>query len=102
MKTNPTVGLILCTLVFGGFSAGVWAEAPKMKMTTEVPPGIATPDRLETRLGTLNLFDGVPDNGLVPNILNSSQAHNFDFMQESILRVLKTLGRPQDQCARKI
>jgi len=36
------------------------AGAPKMKMTTEIPPGIATPDKLETRLGTLHLFDGVP------------------------------------------
>ena len=29
-------------------------QSPKMKMTTEVPPGIATPDRLETKLGQLN------------------------------------------------
>ena len=36
-------------------------KPPKMKMSTEVPDGIATPDKLETRLGTLNLFDGVPD-----------------------------------------
>ena len=25
------------------------------------PPGVATPDRVETRLGTLNFKDGVPD-----------------------------------------
>ena len=37
------------------------ADPPKMKMTTDVPPGIATPDKLETRIGTLNLVDGVPD-----------------------------------------
>ncbi|MBT8040204.1 MAG: DUF1254 domain-containing protein [Gammaproteobacteria bacterium] len=37
------------------------ADAPQMKMTTEVPPGIATPDTLETDLGTLTSFDGVPD-----------------------------------------
>jgi hypothetical protein len=36
-------------------------QPSKMKMTTEIPEGIATPDRLETRLGTLRLFDGVPD-----------------------------------------
>jgi hypothetical protein len=28
---------------------------------TSVPPGVATPDRVETRLGTLNFKDGVPD-----------------------------------------
>ena len=37
------------------------AEPPKMKMTTEVPEGVATPDKLETQLGTLTSFDGVPD-----------------------------------------
>ena len=37
------------------------SEPPKMKMTTPIPEGIATPDRLETHLGTLVSFDGVPD-----------------------------------------
>ena len=32
-----------------------------MTMTTPIPPGITTPDNLETRLGDLNFFDGVPD-----------------------------------------
>ena len=32
-----------------------------MKMTTEVPEGIATPDTLETSIGTLTSVDGVPD-----------------------------------------
>ena len=34
---------------------------PKMKMTTPVPEGIATPDKLETSIGTLTSVDGVPD-----------------------------------------
>jgi len=41
-------------------SAGA-AASPRMAMTTDVPPGVATPDRLDTRLGTLTSFDGVPD-----------------------------------------
>lgn len=36
------------------------AQPPKMKMTTAIPEGIGTPDRLETRIGTLSLVDGVP------------------------------------------
>jgi hypothetical protein len=39
----------------------VAVPAPVLKMTTDIPPGIATPDRLETHLGTLTSFDGVPD-----------------------------------------
>ena len=37
------------------------AEPPQMKMTTPIPEGIATPDLLETHLGPLTSFDGVPD-----------------------------------------
>ncbi len=37
------------------------AEPPKMKMTTEIPEGLTTPDSIKTRLGELNFFDGVPD-----------------------------------------
>ncbi|NIP45467.1 MAG: DUF1214 domain-containing protein, partial [Gammaproteobacteria bacterium] len=37
------------------------AEPPKMKMTTPIPEGIETPNTLETHLGTLTSFDGVPD-----------------------------------------
>src|SRR5580704_15795119 len=34
---------------------------PKMKMTTDIPPEITTPDSVETRIGTLKFFDGFPD-----------------------------------------
>jgi hypothetical protein len=30
-------------------------------MTTPIPPGIASPDEVETRLGTLHFSDGCPD-----------------------------------------
>ena len=53
-----------------------WAQRPKMKMTTEIPPGIATPDRLETRLGTLILKDGVPDQETARKVYN-----NLDFLR---------------------
>jgi hypothetical protein len=36
---------------------------PKMKMTTDIPAAITTPDKVETRLGTLKFFDGFPDDG---------------------------------------
>ena len=31
-----------------------------MKMTTEIPANVITPDRTETRLGTLEFIDGFP------------------------------------------
>ena len=49
-----------------------------MKMTTEIPPGIVTPDDIETRLGDLSFFDGVPDDETV------QKAYNFlDFQHAS-------------------
>jgi hypothetical protein len=35
--------------------------APKMKMTTDIPPEITTPDSVETAIGTLKFIDGFPD-----------------------------------------
>ena len=37
------------------------AEPPKMKMTTAIPEGIATPDKVDTRVGIFTLQDGIPD-----------------------------------------
>ena len=39
-------------------SSGV--TPPKMKMTTPIPESVSTPDKVETSIGTMNFFDGVP------------------------------------------
>ena len=49
-------------------------KAPKMEMTTSIPPQITTPDLVETRLGTLNFFDGFPDEPTVEKVMD-----NLDF-----------------------
>ena len=36
------------------------AQPPKMKMTTDIPASITAPDKVETSIGTLEYFDGVP------------------------------------------
>jgi hypothetical protein len=38
--------------------AAVGAGRPRM--ATDIPPSIVTPNRVETRIGTLEFFDGVP------------------------------------------
>jgi len=51
------------TLLLGSALAAVGAnaaDAPKMKMTTDIPASITTPDTVETRIGTLKFFDGIP------------------------------------------
>ncbi len=62
MKDNLTKRLAAGMLVFALCAPNVHAQTPpKMKMTTEIPEGIATPDKLETRIGALTSVDGVPD-----------------------------------------
>ena len=41
-------------------SSALWADAPKMKMTTDIPASITTPDKAETSIGTLEFTDGFP------------------------------------------
>lgn len=48
----------------------------KMKMTTSIPEEITTPDSVETRLGTLNFFDGTPDKATVAKVYD-----NLDFQR---------------------
>jgi len=52
------------------------AESPRMKMTTSLPPGIASPDKVETRLGALSFFDGFPDKATVDRLYD-----NLDFQR---------------------
>jgi hypothetical protein len=39
-----------------------------MKMTTEIPLDITTPDSVETSLGTLKFVDGLPDEATVEKV----------------------------------
>jgi hypothetical protein len=50
------------------------AVQAKPKMATEIPASITTPDRVETRLGTLKFFDGFPDDATVQTLYD-----NLDF-----------------------
>jgi hypothetical protein len=57
-------------------TAGAFAQAPQMEMTTEIPAAITTPDRIESRIGELNFTDGYPDDATTETIYD-----NLDFMR---------------------
>jgi hypothetical protein len=62
------IAMFICVL------AATTAQAqfsPKLKMTTDIPAGIAIPDSVETRLGTLKFFDGFPDDTSVEKLYDS-------------------------------
>ena len=42
------------------FSATAHAEDPTPGYNTKIPENIMTPDKVETRIGTLEFFDGIP------------------------------------------
>jgi hypothetical protein len=52
------------------------APAKTYKMTTPIPPSISMPDKLETRFGTLNFFDGFPDQSSTEKLYD-----NLDFQR---------------------
>ena len=58
----------------GAISAS--AQPPAMKMTTEIPSSISTPDLVETRLGSLEFFDGFPTEATAQKCFD-----NLDFLR---------------------
>jgi hypothetical protein len=77
VKTNP-FKFVVFSLMTTFILSQAWAEqSPKMKMTTPIPPDITTPDKVETRFGTLNFENGIPDQASQDKIwdnLDSSRA----------------------------
>jgi hypothetical protein len=69
LKIGAATWLILST-------GAAIAQAPNMKMTTEIPPSLITKDTVETRLGTLKFNDGFPDNATVEKVFD-----NLDFQR---------------------
>ncbi len=59
MKTK-SLTCILVALVAICLTAPASAQTPTYKMTTQIPANVLIPDEVETRLGTLKFFDGVP------------------------------------------
>ena len=65
--------LITWTVACSQGPAGTAPEAerpqpPRMKMTTDIPASITAPDSVETSIGTMNYFDGVPDEATVAKV----------------------------------
>jgi hypothetical protein len=50
--------------------------AQQYKYTTSIPPGVAAPDTLDTRFGTLHFIDGVPDQDSTAKLYD-----NLDFQR---------------------
>jgi len=76
MRKPWMIKAVLVGVMIAGIAMPGWAKSPKMKMTTNIPPGIASPDKVETRLGTFNFFNGFPDDATVEKLYD-----NLDFQR---------------------
>ncbi len=79
MRNSTLLVLASCVLLACGLAqqpATAQTEPPKMKMTTDIPESITTPDTIETRIGTLEFFDGAPSEETVQLAYD-----NLDFLR---------------------
>ncbi|TWT60931.1 DUF1254 domain-containing protein [Rubinisphaera italica] len=65
-------GTILAIAVLGLIAGPHLTQIPKLKMASDVPPSITVADKVETSIGTLEFFDGVPKEKTVTKL--------YDFM----------------------
>ena len=64
------LGVVACSV-----AATTWGAPPNMKMTTDIPASIIVPATVETSIGTLEYFDGVPTPATVDSV--------FDYVDRS-------------------
>jgi hypothetical protein len=79
MKRHAISWMIALVLMASILAVPAWAERPKLKMTTNIPASITAPDAVDTSIGTLRYFDGVPTKETVETVydyLDRSRAVN--------------------------
>lgn len=69
------IGLAACAPL-APTNSGSTGNSPTLAMTTQLPAGIAIPDRVESRLGTLRFQSGFPDDATISNLYD-----NLDFQR---------------------
>ena len=75
MKTINFTKTVLSSVLIATTMFTVQAQKPKMvtqqpvmKMTTPLPENILTPDKIESPIGTLEFFDGIPNRKTIDNV----------------------------------
>ena len=79
MKARQEITSFLVVLTAVSLATAAWAQPPTMKMTTDIPESITAPHKVETSIGTLEFFDGVPNRATVEaayDYLDRSRAVN--------------------------
>ena len=70
--TRVLAGMLATSLVSVSWAAApdvkMITQKPAMKMTTPIPQSIMTPNQVDTSIGSLKYFDGVPDKATVNSL----------------------------------
>ena len=75
MKIKQILWRSLPFMVAMSLASPIWAQLPNYKMTTDTPNQVTTPDKVETPIGTLEFFDGVP--------IGDTKEKIFDYMDRA-------------------
>ena len=70
------IKLLAATFLAVSVCTAAASEPPEMRMTTEIPEGISTPDKVETRVGTFALRDGIPTPESINDVYDYLDFHN--------------------------
>ena len=95
MLTRITATAVMCLLVAGTMIAP--ASARDYKMTTPITPGVATPDTVETSIGTLKFNDGFPTAETTQKIYDIHNGHTTSSSGTAITATITSSGRPSFQ-----
>ena len=72
-------------------------------MTTEIPESISIPDKVETRLGTLEFFDGFPTDETVEKVLDFVDFHRgVDVFMDEMSAAISSAANEQSTVAEDI
>jgi len=63
--------LVVAGLMVVSLIATAGAKSPKMKTNSSIPPEITTPDKVDSSIGTLKFFDGVPTDETVKTVYDN-------------------------------
>ena len=91
-STRSKVSLLAILIAAANLNSGNVAFA---QSGADIPPSLVTPDKVDTRLGTLEFKDGAPSAATVEKLYDT-----LDFTRASTRSSTATAGRPHKRSAR--
>ena len=60
MKAKLLTRAAIAAVIAASMTTALASQPPELKTAADIPPGIAIPDEMDTRLGKLTFVDGAP------------------------------------------